>query len=800
MTSKIILDDGVTELTGIKSVTYTETVNSGTDLRPGCVGSACISVDMFGTQANAIPAGSKLYYYQVNDGVSTLIGQFYAEPSITTKQTYRFVAYDVVSMLDVDFSTWLSSHQEDFPMTIYSLVSVACSVAGVTLGSASWPLSTQSVNAFYADNLTCRNILEYAAEIACRFVRANTSNQIVFDWYTTNNSKSIRPGATQSGYIAYKQDGMNYENYTTETLDRVAIYPGGSDNAAFIYPTDASTGNTLSINGNLLLTNALDTTYIAVAQNIYTTLSALGTYRPMSVNLFPGENPFRAGEKVTVVDSQNVSFTTLIMNMTVTPSDATLSSTGAETYTGYGDNTGRTIANLSNVGSSLGKYVGAHLSMTSDGLYIISDNTSWRVLIKNDCVQILDDSDNVVAEYGTTVQIGLTGQSNIKIDSRSFKLVDKDGHTFLEARDLRDASGIAEIVDYFVGDGNNTIFYLSDTPIGSVSVTIDNVATSAYTITDSVLRFNQAPGTGAEIRVAFNGDSMSLVEMTFGLRDDSYPVGATSFTVGYGNAATGAYTSAFGLDTRAHGDYSIAEGSNTVALGYASHAEGTLTNASGDSSHSEGRASNASGVYSHAQNYGTDASGFAQTALGRYNASDPSGNYAVIIGNGSSNSSRSNALTVDWSGNVNATGNVTANGININSKIGTTTLPTTAQTLTGAIAELDGNIAAIKETTVLSSVPTSYNSNYVLKYLNKQIYPGNYASCSFIVITQTSATVNRSGIFSVTIGADSSSCAYELLAGSNPAHDLGFTASGTLYIKSLTSSAVNAYVTVIKTR
>lgn len=197
MTSKIILDDGVTELSGIKSVTYSETVNSGTDLRPGCVGSACISVDMFGTQANAIPAGSKLYYYQVNNGVSTLIGQFYAEPSITTKQTYRFVAYDVVSMLDVDFSTWLSSHQEDFPMTIYSLVSAACSVAGVTLGSASWPLSTQSVNAFYADNLTCRNILEYAAEIACRFVRANTSNQIVFDWYATNNSKSIRPGATQ---------------------------------------------------------------------------------------------------------------------------------------------------------------------------------------------------------------------------------------------------------------------------------------------------------------------------------------------------------------------------------------------------------------------------------------------------------------------------------------------------------------------------------------------------------------------------------------------------------------------------
>ena len=302
-----------------------------------------------------------------------------------------------------------------------------------------------------------------------------------------------------------------------------------------------------------------------------------------------------------------------------------------------------------------------------------------NVNVKN--LNVIDGSGNVISTYsGSGITLGQTSQSNMKLDSRSFKLVDKDGHTFLEARDLRNASGIAEVVDYFVGDGNSTTFYLSATPIGSVSVTIDSVATSAYTITDdTVLRFNQAPRTGAEIRVAYNGDSMSLVEMTLGGRNDSYPVGATSFTVGSGNAATGPYTRAFGFDTRAHGYYSGAEGSNTVALGYASHAEGTETNASGDSSHAEGYGTdapgnashaegtftNASGDSSHAEGYGTDASGFAQTSLGKYNILDLSGTYAVIIGNGSSNSSRSNALTVDWSGNVNTSGNVTANGVSV---------------------------------------------------------------------------------------------------------------------------------------
>lgn len=41
-----------------------------------------------------------------------------------------------------------------------------------------------------------------------------------------------------------------------------------------------------------------------------------------------------------------------------------------------------------------------------------------------------------------------------------------------------------------------------------------------------------------------------------------------------------------------------------------------------------------------------------QTAIGQYNISDSNGTYAFIIGNGTANNARSNALTVDWSGNV----------------------------------------------------------------------------------------------------------------------------------------------------
>lgn len=349
MTSKIILSDGTTELTGIKSVVFHESVNSGRDIRPGCVGSAYIEVEVFGTQSGAVTAGEELTYYQVDGGGNeTLIGKFYAEPTIATKKSYRFIAYDAASKLDADFSDWLSSNQNNFPMTVYALADAACTVAGVTLGTASWPLSTQTVNAFYADGLTCRNILEYAAEIAGRFVRCNTAGNIIFDWYATNNTDSIHPGADQTGHIAYRQDGLNYENYTTSALDRVAVYPSGTEDAAYIYPANVSSGNTLAISGNLLLTGASAATYNAVAQNVYSVMSALGAYRPMTVSLFPGENPFRAGEIVSVTDSQGVSFRSVLTGMTVSASDAILESAGNETLENRPSNLERTIANLSN--------------------------------------------------------------------------------------------------------------------------------------------------------------------------------------------------------------------------------------------------------------------------------------------------------------------------------------------------------------------------------------------------------------------------------------------------------------------
>lgn len=135
--------------------------------------------------------------------------------------------------------------------------------------------------------------------------------------------------------------------------------------------------------------------------------------------------------------------------------------------------------------------------------------------------------------------------------------------------------------------------------------------------------------------------------------DGAHTEGFKTTTQATVNNATvdGLFAHAEGNQTIACGQESHAEGYSTTAQGATAHAEGNLSQALGDNSHAEGSRTIANGGSSHAQNWGTIASSNNQTALGKWNLEDNNNTYAVIIGNGSA-TTRSNALAVDWSGNI----------------------------------------------------------------------------------------------------------------------------------------------------
>ena len=126
--------------------------------------------------------------------------------------------------------------------------------------------------------------------------------------------------------------------------------------------------------------------------------------------------------------------------------------------------------------------------------------------------------------------------------------------------------------------------------------------------------------------------------------------GDCSHSEGYKSTADGTGAHAEGF-SKALAGYTHSEGYNTTAKdNTGAHAEGYSTTASGQGSHAEGKNTIASGQSSHAEGLNTVASGKDQHVQGRFNLSDSS--YAHIVGNGTSESTRGNAHTLDWSGNA----------------------------------------------------------------------------------------------------------------------------------------------------
>lgn len=136
-----------------------------------------------------------------------------------------------------------------------------------------------------------------------------------------------------------------------------------------------------------------------------------------------------------------------------------------------------------------------------------------------------------------------------------------------------------------------------------------------------------------------------------GKLDAANPVATGSFSLGRKTGtAEGDSSVAVGKDATATGAYSHAEGNGTTAQREASHAEGYGTTAGGAYSHAEGLYAKATGKASHGEGYYTEAAGDYAHAEGKFNVVSTTD--AHVVGNGTSGTARSNAHTLDWSGNA----------------------------------------------------------------------------------------------------------------------------------------------------
>lgn len=280
-----------------------------------------------------------------------------------------------------------------------------------------------------------------------------------------------------------------------------------------------------------------------------------------------------------------------------------------------------------NVDESIQNFINAHVYLLTDGLYVTMDDDTHRVRIDSDSVDILDEDGTVVASFG--VDGGRVGPSNNyrtefneygmsvagseSIFEVSSAKMSVDTHSQWEYSRLKhsirlDGSGIekgyifelpsgikakSDIANFEWADGYTGIGTAGNNALQEDSTSI--WYTKDYPVTaQSNFTSNPSTSTPNDITGLYLHDLYGLVSQYFPKGDPRLSMNA--FRTVYEYTYTDKPHMRFG--------------------------EGTLSSSDN------------------------------QAVFGRYNVSDTNGDYAVIVGNGTADNARSNALAVKWNGDV----------------------------------------------------------------------------------------------------------------------------------------------------
>ena len=403
----LVLDDGTEIAAGtvgrnaILSLTCTETVSKTTDLCPGAACSNKLEITIWVEPGTDLPitSGTRLTHYRETSGHRTLAGTYWAvKPTSQTRNTYKVYAYDAVSRLDSVQSTWLRSIQDQFPMTLWKFAGLVAQRCGVTIANNSLPRNgTYLVQAFYADNLTGRQLLAWVAEASCTFLRATSDGKIEFAWYTNySTSQSIGP-------TVYIRDGLSHDKFQTAPVAKVQIRQS-DDDVGVLYPSDESGSNALVIQGNLLLTSATAEALKPVAQAIFETMQGV-TYTPLKVTV-PADFPLPApGNIVSVTDARGNVLSSYIMTRKISGQQVTLESTGNATRDGTAAVNEQSYKNLT------GKML--EIKTSVDGLEVKASDLTGKY------TDLKATVDGLSSEVKKDTKI--TGGGNLILGSESFK-------------------------------------------------------------------------------------------------------------------------------------------------------------------------------------------------------------------------------------------------------------------------------------------------------------------------------------------------------------------------------------------
>ena len=525
----------------VKSLTLHTAVNARQEFTIGSAFSDYIEAEIWADPGGSlqITAGDALTYYRQDDaGSRTKVGVFYAEkPTRTKRNSYKVTAYDTMSKLDADFSGWLHANQAQFPKTIWQLVQLACQRAGVTLASSSLPINgSYSVQAFYADDLTCRQIISWAAEAAGCYAHMNADGKLQFLTYTDKRStvKITPDGASNS--TAYYADSLSYEDYTVKAIEKVQIRQSDSD-VGVIYPDSTTATNTYAVQGNLLLTTGTEANLKSVVQNLYNVLKNV-TYTPCKVSV-PSSSGLACGQIVHIKDARGREFDTYLMSATISSGKASFESVGSASRESSSAVNSQSYKNLT------GKML--EIKTSVDGLEVKASDLTGKY------TDLKATVDGLSSEVKKDTKI--TGGGNLILGSESFRNAKLGGNAIGGSSATYNDTGSATVTN--AGSNRYFIFNTGGARITKGVTLCLSVMYKPISGTDGLcLSLTYAADNGNSYYTSITTENQLEIEQTDGwvLRYgtwtpdatgvlDTVELGCGSIRAGYG----GSYTNKFSL-------------------------------------------------------------------------------------------------------------------------------------------------------------------------------------------------------------------------------------------------------------
>lgn len=223
------------------------------------------------------------------DGKPELLemGHYIVDEPVSPGISIALTAYDNMILLDKAYVPGIT-----YPATLAQIAQDACSQCGVILENFDFPRNSYIVLAAPTD-VTCREVLAAAAQLAGCFVKAQLNGQIAITWYADTVSNTVST--------------LYSKNICTDDVTITGITVTSGEKTA----QSGADGYRLSISDNIFLE---ETKLQETADYLGNKLIGL-TFRPLSVSC-QSDPSIEAGDRIAVKDEKGKAYQTIVTSTT----------------------------------------------------------------------------------------------------------------------------------------------------------------------------------------------------------------------------------------------------------------------------------------------------------------------------------------------------------------------------------------------------------------------------------------------------------------------------------------------------